>query len=63
MWRVIVVVSTILKYFIFIINRLKGFIHVMKDYKLKLRNVVGLRDGTPKERDEVDNRDVCEFDG
>jgi hypothetical protein len=44
---------------------------VMKDYKLKQRNLrashtlswVGLGTGTPKDRDEVNKRDVCECDG
>ena len=46
---------------------------VMKDYKVKLRNLsdshtlglyrVGLGTGTPKDRDEVNRREVCEYDG
>ena len=44
---------------------------VMKDYKLKLRKLhaeshihwVGRGTGTPKDRDEVNKRDVCECDG
>jgi hypothetical protein len=42
---------------------------VMKDYKLKRRNLrvsihwVGLGTGTPKDRDEVNKREVCECDG
>jgi hypothetical protein len=44
---------------------------VMKDYKLKLRNLsashtthwVGHGTGTPKDRDEVNRREVCECDG
>jgi hypothetical protein len=42
---------------------------VTKDYKLKVRNLhvlihwVGLGTGTPKARDEVNKRDVCECDG
>jgi hypothetical protein len=42
---------------------------VMKDYKLKLRNLlvshtlIGLGAGTPKDRDEVNNRDVSECNG
>jgi hypothetical protein len=41
----------------------------MKDYKLKLRNLhtshtlVGRGTGTPKDRDEVNTREVCECDG
>ncbi len=40
----------------------------MKDYKLKLRKVpllhwVGRGTGTPKDIDEVNNREVCECDG
>ena len=47
---------------------------MMKDYKLKLRNLldshtlgwtppVGRGSGTPKDRDEVNRRDACEYDG
>ncbi len=42
---------------------------VMKDYKLKLRilhvshTLVGRGTGTPKDRDEVNRREVCECDG
>jgi hypothetical protein len=44
---------------------------VMKDYKLKLWKLhtshtlhwVGRGTGTPKDRDEVNNREVCECDG
>jgi hypothetical protein len=45
---------------------------VMKDYKLKLRNLyriytshihwVGRGSGTPKDRDEVNRREVCELE-
>ena len=41
----------------------------MKDYKLELRNLhvhmpsVGHGTGTPKDRDEVNGRDVYEYDG
>ncbi len=41
----------------------------MKDYKLKLRNLrsslhwVGRGPGTPKDRDDVNRREVCEYDG
>ena len=41
----------------------------MKDYKLKQRiyapliHWVGLGTGTPKDRDEVNKREVCECDG
>jgi hypothetical protein len=42
---------------------------VMKDYKLKLMNLhasytlVGRGTGTPKDRDEVNRREICECDG
>ena len=42
---------------------------VMKDYKLKLRKLrtrihwVDRGTGTPKDRDEVNRREVCECDG
>ncbi len=43
---------------------------VMKDYKLKLRDLrvslihwVGRGTGTPKDKDEVNKREVCECDG
>ncbi len=42
---------------------------VMKDYKLKLRSYTTLilwvvrGTGTPKDSDEVNNREVCECDG
>jgi hypothetical protein len=43
---------------------------VTKDYKLKVRNLhvsdtleVGLGTRTPKDRDEVNKREVCECDG
>jgi hypothetical protein len=43
---------------------------VTKDYKLKVRNLhaslthwVGLGTGTPKDRDKVNKREVCECDG
>jgi hypothetical protein len=42
---------------------------VTKDYKLKVRNFtprihwVGLGTGTPKDRDKVNKREVCECDG
>ncbi len=40
----------------------------MKDYKLKLKNLrashtLGKGTGTPKDRDEVNRREVCECDG
>jgi len=42
----------------------------MKDYKLTKKGIyappihwVGLGTGTPKDRDEVNNNDVCEWDG
>ena len=42
---------------------------VMKDYKLKLRDLrtshtlVGRGTGTPKDKDEVNKREVCECEG
>ena len=43
---------------------------VMKDYKLKKRNLLSSptlgwswNRGTPKDRDEVNKREVCECDG
>jgi hypothetical protein len=43
---------------------------VMKDYKLKRRKLrasyihwVDRGTGTPKDRDEVRNREVCQYDG
>ncbi len=42
---------------------------VMKEYKLKLRNLrdlihwVGLGTGTPKDKDEINKREVCECEG
>jgi hypothetical protein len=42
---------------------------VMKDWKLKLRNLhdrihwVPRGTGTPKDKDEVNRREVCEYDG
>jgi hypothetical protein len=42
---------------------------VMKDYKLKLRKLhvshtwVGRGTETPKDRDELNRREVCEYDG
>jgi hypothetical protein len=44
---------------------------VMKDYKLKLRDLrashtlgcPGRGTGTPKDKDEVNKREVCECDG